>query len=211
MNRAACLLCLFLLPLSSPAQGSTNIPDLVGYITRISSATDFDVAGTHVLTSTQTSYGIRNHKQSLSTRTPLPLFLGQTVDVFGKRDRKHHTVAAESVFVHPQSPLPVSGAGIVDSSFPHPPSLHPPSPQNKFFAQTGTSSAYDPAQRSPSFPRSSPPRPSRPTSGSTTTVSSRPMAPSSSTALNFAQTRSKRQKTSSAPAASTTRPPSIQT
>ena len=108
------LLLLLLLPLSVSAQTSVSRQGITGYVTRISSPTDFDVAGTHVITDAQTTYGTQNDKQTLSTPTPLPLYLGQTVDIFGKRDRKHHTVSAQFVIVHPQVASPVSGAGIVD-------------------------------------------------------------------------------------------------
>lgn len=89
-------------------------PDLAGYITRIASPTDFDVAGKHVILSPETTYGVQNDKQILSTRTPLPLALGQSVDIMGRLDRKHHTITAQFVFTHPYQPLAISGAGIVD-------------------------------------------------------------------------------------------------
>ncbi len=120
MNRPVRLLFLLLLPLSSPAQTLLSHPDLAGYITRIVSPTDFDVAGTHVICGPQTTYGVQNDKRILSTRTPPPLALGQSIGIMGKLDRKHHTIAAQLVMTNPYQPVPASGAGIVDLVVPEP-------------------------------------------------------------------------------------------
>ncbi len=118
MNRFVRLFCLLVLPVSSLAQTVLNPPDLTGYITRIASPIDFDVAGTHVIINNETLYRVPDSKLNLATRTPLPLFLGENVDIFGKRDHKHHTVVAETIITHPVNPLPVSGAGIIDLLMP---------------------------------------------------------------------------------------------
>ena len=120
MARSALLFSSFLLSATSfsSAQAIKPLPTVFGYVTRIASASDFDVEGAHILIGPDTQFGtqVRNDatRETHFSHTPPPLYIGQPVDVYGKLDRHAHAVIAKSVVIHQPSPATVIGAGIID-------------------------------------------------------------------------------------------------
>lgn len=108
------ILLSVLVPHRAIAQSSALTPALSGYITHVSSASDFDVNGLHVIctSSTQTFQG--------STDPAIPrisggeVFFGERVDLYGKIDRKKHEIEATKIVFRKFKPEVFSGLAVID-------------------------------------------------------------------------------------------------
>jgi len=97
-----------------PAQDKP--PAIAGYVTAVTSSTTFDVNGTHVLCDTTTQFNMAEpdgHK--LIPKTPGDSYIGQAVDVYGKADKKTHTIHATEVVTYPPDAVKRNGTAIIDA------------------------------------------------------------------------------------------------
>jgi hypothetical protein len=94
----------------------TYQPDLEGYVTRVNLPSEIDVNGTHVRINDQTQFYFLTKKACthISAQESKP-YLGQSVQVYGKRHDKQHAIDATQVNVRQQEPREVSGSGVVDA------------------------------------------------------------------------------------------------
>ena len=98
------------------AEDSGQEPTLSGHITRINAPRDMEVSGIHILTTTSTRMSVGDSQSRITSDTLTPV-LGQTAHVFGKLDRKHHTLTAAEIWLvtTPSGDnATVSGTAIVD-------------------------------------------------------------------------------------------------
>lgn len=92
----------------------TPPPAVTGYVTQISSPTNFDVNGTHVLCNDKTEFGSKIEASTFISRAPQNHYIGEAVNVYGEFDKKTHTMTASKVVVSPPSSNDRSGIGIID-------------------------------------------------------------------------------------------------
>ncbi len=118
MQKFVLLLCLSFLPVSlyAPAQ-DVPTPTVDGYITAITSKTEFDVNGQHVITTPQTEYIQRTVLKQQETDTTDPniagsIKVGDNVQVFSKSTHKHPILATQ-VVLQQKSGDPVSGVAVI--------------------------------------------------------------------------------------------------
>ncbi len=112
------LSCCLVLATSAPALCQTRNGEYVlsGVVTRLASATDFDVDGTHILISPETSFHVPLTGRSytvVSNPADLHLRLGQPVKITGTDS--HKAFAATEVAVSPHKPETITGAAIIDA------------------------------------------------------------------------------------------------
>ncbi|MEG9439029.1 hypothetical protein JAO29_23080 [Edaphobacter sp. HDX4] len=88
-------------------------PTLSGYITRVSSPSDFDVNGVHVIVNGKTQLQRATDAQSSSTNVE-DVFFGECTDIYGKLDRKQHRVEATKVVFCRFDSEALSGVAIID-------------------------------------------------------------------------------------------------
>jgi hypothetical protein len=115
MSSRIVLFCLpFLLSASSvPAQDALNPPAVSGYVTHITSPTQFDVNGSHITCDGSTMFGTEKHGIKDSTTTPPRLYIGEAINVYGTGHRKTHTVNATDVVLPVAAPSQLSGLAII--------------------------------------------------------------------------------------------------
>lgn len=114
--RALFVFCPFLLCCSAWAQSYQPVtPILSGYITRVASASDFDVDGTHVLCGPNTSIKAPSGDVYYAGCFETPPRLGQPVDVYGHRKKKLHAVAADRIDVKRVRHDDISGYAVIDA------------------------------------------------------------------------------------------------
>ena len=114
------LICF--MPVCLNAQPQDQSPPIDGYVTRVTSASDFDVNGVRVLCGEQTQSSQvtgqddqPGHKHSSFQGCPrYPIYIGEPMKIFGTRNKKEHTVNATQI----QAPTPqpsgeLSGAATV--------------------------------------------------------------------------------------------------
>jgi hypothetical protein len=118
MRIFATILCLSFLPVSlyAPAQ-DVPTPTVDGYITAITSKTEFDVNGQHVITTPKTEYIQRTVIKQQETDTTDPniagsLKVGDNVQVFSKSTHKHPILATQIVLQQQSGDL-VSGVAAI--------------------------------------------------------------------------------------------------
>ncbi len=117
---------LLIVPLvgSLSAQSLGQDPTLSGRVTAIHSAHDLEVNGIPILVTPTTRIGVEEKKhRTADERTTATL--GQVAHIYGKLDRKHHTLTATYIWlVAPPSGdgATVAGLALID--------LLPPSPSN---------------------------------------------------------------------------------
>ncbi|CAN5586216.1 hypothetical protein BH10ACI4_BH10ACI4_08940 [soil metagenome] len=108
------------------AQDFQTLPTLVGHITRLDARRDLDVNGTKIVFSATTRAG--TEKGNIRSPADYSPTLGQIAHVFGKLNRKHHTLAATEVWLIPTvsgDGVTVSGTAIVDLVLPSSPTAKP--------------------------------------------------------------------------------------
>jgi hypothetical protein len=84
-------------------QAQETPPDIDGYVTSVSSTSDFAVDGTHVVCDAKTHYRIGNGQSSATIPWANGPYLGQSLKVFGKKNHKSQTLnAKEIVLAYPR-------------------------------------------------------------------------------------------------------------
>jgi len=110
-------LFLLLVILSAPTlhsqQREDQTPIVEGYVTRVTSLSDFDVNGLHVLPGKKTTYHAENNVHQTHVVSDAP-YLGQAVAVSGEVKKKTHQILAKDVVFHPLDTAPRSGIALVD-------------------------------------------------------------------------------------------------
>jgi hypothetical protein len=121
MVRPLVVLALFS-AIVSPSVAQTNSsfePTLTGYVTRVTSPSDFDVNGLNVVITPKTEI-----LQSKGTSVYAPrtkggkAYIGERAAVFGTIDRKHHLAHATEIFFLLEDPATLSGIALVDRILP---------------------------------------------------------------------------------------------
>ena len=95
-------------------QWEDQTPIVEGYVTRVTSLSDFDVNGLHVIPGKKTTYLAQNndaHWAHVVTDAP---YLGQAVAVSGDVKKKTHQLLAKDVLFHTIDIAPRSGIALVD-------------------------------------------------------------------------------------------------
>lgn len=126
------------------AQSLTPDPALSGYITRCTSRADFDVNGQRVLIGPKTQFWEGSTNPSaprIMGGTVGDAFFGERVDIYGKLNRKKHTVEATEIVFLKLDPHTFSGIAIVDRI------LTPASSGNLTVRADGYPIRIDPATR----------------------------------------------------------------
>jgi Domain of unknown function (DUF5666) len=95
------------------AEVSFRVPNVDGYVTRVASAQDFDVNGLRVLTSPKT-HTVVNNPTVPRANVPFKPCFGQSAKIFGKLDKKHHTITATEIRFDIPAEDTVSGFAIID-------------------------------------------------------------------------------------------------
>ncbi len=107
------------LAIALPAQrAAASLPALDGYVTRAASPTDFDVNGFRVLADGKTTF-IQDVRTSAGTAmttvdAPHPV-LGAHAQVYGKMDRRQHTIQAETAEFATSPDAEVKGGAVIDA------------------------------------------------------------------------------------------------
>lgn len=116
MVRRALLATTLLFSVPALAE-QTKPPAIAGYVTAITSPTDFDVNGTHIqctsTTQLQQARQANATDKELITQTTQDRYLGQSVDVYGKANKKTHTVVAARVVVYSAPTGELNGNAII--------------------------------------------------------------------------------------------------
>ncbi|PSH03066.1 MAG: hypothetical protein CXZ00_14310 [Acidobacteria bacterium] len=98
---------------------ATYEPDLKGYVTRIASPAEIDVNGVHIRIDNGTQFFTKAaNKLSRTQAADAKPYIGQTVEVYGKRHGKEHAIEAKQINLHRNQARKVRGSGIVDA-IPH--------------------------------------------------------------------------------------------
>lgn len=107
------------IPVGAIAENSvwTQTPALSGYVTRISSPSDFDVNGLHVI-HTSNTVTFQGATDSHSRITGGEAFFGERVDLYGKIDRKKHEIEATKIVFCKWKPEVFSGLAVIDRILP---------------------------------------------------------------------------------------------
>jgi hypothetical protein len=102
------------LTFSASTAAAEDYPRVTGYVTRVTSAQDYDVSFVRVLTAKKTHYVVGD-PTVLRANIPYKPYVGQQAKVFGDFDKKHHTIAATEIrFDVPPFDDSVSGFAIID-------------------------------------------------------------------------------------------------
>ena len=107
------VLAVLLMSFFGFALGQETPPDLDGFVTSVTSATDFAVDGTHVVCGAKTRYhGVNGVSQEIPwTNGP---YLGQPLKVFGRKNHKSQTVTAKEIVIQYERYTEKEGFGVID-------------------------------------------------------------------------------------------------
>lgn len=119
MSSRISLFCLLFVFSAASAPAQEPVPAISGYVTHITSPTVFDVNGSHIVCDGSTMFGVEANGIKTSTHTPTDLYIGEAIDVYGKGNKKTHTVAATTVATSLDQPKQLNGSAII-SSIPSP-------------------------------------------------------------------------------------------
>jgi hypothetical protein len=99
-------------------------PDLDGYITRVASASDFDVNGVRIFCNEKTlseepvaNTEPRAAKEIAGTQgcpSPMP-YIGEPMTIYGAMKKKEHTLMATLIVASPIRPGEISGSAVIDA------------------------------------------------------------------------------------------------
>lgn len=92
----------------------TPRPAIAGYVTAITSATVFDVNGTHILCDSKTQFSSSIDEKKFVANTVQAAYIGEPVDIYGNANKKSHTIIATEVIAYPPQPKQLSGFAIID-------------------------------------------------------------------------------------------------
>jgi hypothetical protein len=111
--RSLTLAILLMCSLGS-AQAQETPPDLDGFVTGVTSKTDFAVDGIHVSCVAKTRYPNINDQRSTEIPWTIGPYIGQPLKVFGKKDHKSHTLVAREIVLPYQTYPAKAGFGTID-------------------------------------------------------------------------------------------------
>jgi hypothetical protein len=124
LRSSFCLLVFTVLCLPNClAQDSDQEPNLVGYITQVSSPTSLEANGVHVVFAKTTVVNVESSKDrltsiqidTLSNDDANAPFWGEAIKIWGKRDFKHNSITARTIQLTPSLEGEVDGSAIIDS------------------------------------------------------------------------------------------------
>lgn len=108
------LAALVLCSATSNAEDSARAPNVDGYVTRVTSAQDFDVNGIRILTSKKTHFVVGDPTIPRAD-VPIKPYFGQPAKAFGDLDKKHRTLATTEIrFGTPVPEGTIAGFAIID-------------------------------------------------------------------------------------------------
>jgi hypothetical protein len=108
-----------LVPVGAIAQSDLDpTPTLSGYVTRVSSPSDFDVNGLQVIHGPTTRTWQGSTDLSVPRISGGEAFFGEPVDLYGKIDRKKHQIEATKIVFRRFKPQVFSGFAVVDRILP---------------------------------------------------------------------------------------------
>jgi len=96
------------------AQAQETPPDLDGYVTSVTSTTDFAVDGTHVVCGAKTRYRAANDLTGPEIPWTNGPYIGQPLRVFGKKNHKSQTVTAKVIAIQYERLSEKAGLGVID-------------------------------------------------------------------------------------------------
>jgi len=96
------------------SQQQDQTPIVEGYVTRVTSLSDFDVNGLHVIPGKKTTYHAENNDPHWAHVVTDPPYFGQAVSVSGDIKKKTHEILAKDVLFHTLDTTPRSGIALVD-------------------------------------------------------------------------------------------------
>jgi hypothetical protein len=96
------------------AQAQETPPDLDGYVTTVTSKTDFAVDGIHVVCVAKTRYRTANGTSGTEIPWTTGPYIGQPLKLFGKKDHKAHTLIAKEIVLQYESNTAKAGSGMID-------------------------------------------------------------------------------------------------
>jgi hypothetical protein len=122
MTRLVPFLPLLLLGTSAAcfAQLLPNYPPTeIGYVTRASSPTDFDVNGYHVVFNSKSELFNKDAKGDIHDQQLLNPFLGDRASVWGKRQKKSHAISVRQIVLNLPETHTVSGFALAQQITPY--------------------------------------------------------------------------------------------
>ena len=93
-------------------------PAADGFITRVVSASDFDVDGLRIVSTPRTHFNSEASGRIAPAKVTEKLFLGEPIKIYGKLDKKTRTLTATDISVDRYDLPKLSGTGIVDRLLP---------------------------------------------------------------------------------------------
>lgn len=114
----AVLSAISLSPAIAQSGSEPDAPILEGYVTRAVSLSDLDVNGFHIQSQQKTVFGTTTHSDNQSiVITRSEPWLGESVSVFGKMDKRNHRIAATQIIFHLPDAHHLSGIAVIDRVF----------------------------------------------------------------------------------------------
>jgi hypothetical protein len=108
------ILAVLLMSCFGFGQAQEAPPDIDGYVTSVSSTSDFAVEGTHVVCDAKTHYRIGNGQSTTTIPWSNGPYLGQPLKVFGKKNHKSQTVDAKEIVLAYPRYTDREGFGVID-------------------------------------------------------------------------------------------------
>jgi hypothetical protein len=96
------------------AQAQETPPDLDGYVTSVTSITDFAVDGIRVSCVAKTRYRTAGGPTGTEIPWTTGPYIGQPLKLFGKMDHKAHTLIAKEIVLQYESNSAKAGSGMID-------------------------------------------------------------------------------------------------
>jgi hypothetical protein len=91
----------------------------IGYVTRVSSPTDFDVDGYRLVFNSKSTLNSESARHGLFDEQALNPFLGDRASVWGKRQKKSHTISVRQIVLRRAEPREVSGFALIQQVTPY--------------------------------------------------------------------------------------------
>jgi hypothetical protein len=95
-------------------QAQETPPNLDGYVTSVTSKTDFAVDGIQVSCVAKTRYPTVNDERGTEIPWTQGPYIGQPLKVFGKKDHKTHTLIAKEIVLQYETYAAKTGSGMID-------------------------------------------------------------------------------------------------
>lgn len=94
-------------------------PTEIGYVTRVSSPTDFDVDGYRLVFNSKSALNSESARHWLFDEQALNPFLGDHASVWGKRQKKSHTIFVKQIVLRQAETHDVSGFALIQQVTPY--------------------------------------------------------------------------------------------